>query len=323
MDSQTRHHQDTPCALPHLSYKPNQWQGRARAGKTEFWEAESQKTCPAAAPAAPLAAAAGAERCSVFSTGAAAPGAKKNARSYKKSGEQRHIHGQLQGRRCSRAGSREQPRPGAAGRLQPRPCQSPGKAGWVRRARRCIPRLGVGRSCAQIPAPFPSFFPAPSSPSPAPKPGQVCPQVPTTSPAHAWNFKGPGMKTIPPRDFQPFLLLRLLGGRCGTRTHPCAPAAGRSHPELQKPLSATSPASFPAFLLPQAPSVPERGRIMPIFMAQTNSGSVCSQECFLQGHSKRQNPLPHAAGFSFHQAKNKMSRGLKNGILSIFSFCWC
>lgn len=93
MDSQSRHHQDTPCALPHLSYKPNQWQGRARAGKTEFWEAKSQKTCPAAAPAAPLAAAAGAERCSVFSTGAAAPGAKKNARSYKKSGEQRHIHG--------------------------------------------------------------------------------------------------------------------------------------------------------------------------------------------------------------------------------------
>lgn len=43
-----------------------------------------------------LAAAAGAERCSLFSTGAETLGAKKNARSYKKAGEQRDIHGELQ-----------------------------------------------------------------------------------------------------------------------------------------------------------------------------------------------------------------------------------
>lgn len=97
--------QDVPRAQPCLSCKAP-WLPRCRGfsprrrigtpGMLHFGQRDP-KTHPWRSPLLPwLAADTGAERCSLFSTGAETFGAKKNARSYKKAGEQRDIHGELQ-----------------------------------------------------------------------------------------------------------------------------------------------------------------------------------------------------------------------------------
>lgn len=83
---------------------------------------------------------------------------------------------------------------------------------------------------------------------------------------------------------------------------------------------------FSSFLFCQAPSVSKRSRIMPIFIARTSPGSVCSGGTF-SPETCRATESPSSRRRIFLSSVKKISRGyfrgLKNGILQIFSFCWC